>query len=45
MHEEKIKQEDDTSTEPWQGLVKMSPVDIEFTDLTYTVPTGKNGMC
>ncbi|XP_044005962.1 ATP-binding cassette sub-family G member 1-like [Aphidius gifuensis] len=43
MHEEKIKQGDDTSHEPWQGLVKMSPVDIEFTDLTYTVPTGKNG--
>lgn len=27
-----------------QHLTKMAPVDIEFSDITYSVPTGRKGM-
>lgn len=35
--------DDADDSKPYHHLLKRPPVDIEFSDLTYSVPQGQNG--
>lgn len=43
LHESKKGDVNGACIGPWEHATRMPPVDIEFNDLTYTVPTGRRG--